>query len=219
MKFQLPRSRSGLLTLIGTAVCMAGCSASPWESEYRSAGVAAAPLVKESPVRVREVPWDRIQDTLRELESERAASDVHPDDWDPARKEAAKAKLLRGLQVSEDPRQVSVLGRSVFRTTDRVRPDDGELSTFARKIGATTVIWSNSYMGKTDVVRSEPVTEWRSGSWDSWDSHRGSRGFSESSTIWVPVVVQADERAWMAFFLRDTPRAVSAESAGAVEGR
>lgn len=203
-------------TLVAAAV-LGGCTASPWESEYRSSGaeatgsrrVAADP---DGTVRIREVSWERIQSTLHELDAERAASDIHPDDWDPQRKLAAKAKLLRGLQVSEDPRDVTVLGRSVFRTTDRVRPDDGGLIAFARKIGATTVIWSSSYMGKADVVRSEPVTEWRSGTWDRRDPDRGSRTFSENSTIWVPVVVQADERAWMAFFLRETPAAVSARA-------
>ncbi len=194
-------------------VLLGGCSASPWEAEYRSNADAAGAAALASPeraVRVREVAWERIQATLFELDAERAASDIHPDDWDDQRKAAAKAKLLRGLQIAENPRDVVVLGRSVFRTTDRVRPDDGELSAFARKIGATTVIWSNSYMGKADVVRSEPVTEWRSGSFDRWDERRGSRSWSENSTIWVPVVVQADERAWMAFFLREDPRAVSA---------
>jgi hypothetical protein len=187
-----------------------GCRTSPWESEYRSAGAAATPLVKEAPVRIREVPWERIQATLVELDKERTASDIHPDDWDAARKLEAKAKLLRGLQISEDPRSVEVLGRSVFRTTDAIRPDDGVLMAFARKKGATTVVWSSSYMGKTDVVRSEPVTEWRTGSWQRWNDNRGSTTWSESSTIWVPIVISADERAWMAFFLREPAPAVSA---------
>jgi hypothetical protein len=48
------------------------------------------------------------------------------------------------------------------------------------------------------------VTEWRSGSWSPRSSDGRSRTFSENSTIWVPIVVQQDERAWMAYFLRDT---------------
>lgn len=158
-------------------------------------------------VRIREVPWDRVQQTLRKLDAERAESDIHPDEWSESRRLTAKTDLLRGLQISEDPRTVQILGRSDFRTTDRiVRPsDDPELMKMARRLGATTVVWSSSYLGKADVTRSEPVTEWRSGSWSpSRLDERGNRTFSESSTIWVPVVVQADERAWMAYFLRES---------------
>lgn len=184
-----------------------GCQSSPWESEFRSSGASAATAIPDdAPLRIREVPWERIQNTLARLDAERAASDVHPDDWDQARKDAAKAELLRGLQVSEPPSSVQILGRSDFRTTNKlaVPADDAELKRFARKIGATTVIWSSSYLGKADVVRSEPVTEWRSGSWSPRSSDGRSRTFSENSTIWVPIVVQQDERAWMAYFLRDT---------------
>jgi hypothetical protein len=154
-------------------------------------------------VRIREVPWERIQQTLVELDRERIDSDIHPDDWDEDRKLDARTRLLRGLQVSADPRQVQVLGRSVFRTTEAIRPDDGSLTQFARKLGANAVIWSSSYMGKTEVVRSEPITEWRTGSWQRWHNAGGSQTWSESSTIWVPVIISADERAWMAFFLRE----------------
>lgn len=193
-----------LLAGIAAAAFAGGCASSPWESSFDSSGVAAPELAKDAPVRIRDVPWDRLQQTLAELERERESSDVHPDDWDPARKEAAKSRLLRGLQVSEDSSGVEILGRSVFRTTDPVRPDDGSLRDFARTIGANSVIWSSSYLGRTDVVRSEPVTEWRSGSWQHWDGRRSrTHTYSESSTVWVPVVVSADERAWMAYFLRE----------------
>lgn len=187
---------------------MAGCAASPWESEYRPSGTstAAVAATTDGPVRIREVPWERIQATLQRLDADRIASDIHPDEWDQDRKDRAKAELLRGLQISEDPGRVEILGRSDFRSTDTlVRPgEDAELLRFARKVGATTVIWSSSYVGKADVVRSEPVTEWRSGSWSPRHGDHSSRTYSENSTIWVPIVVQRDERAWMAYFLRES---------------
>jgi hypothetical protein len=202
--------RSRLTIACGaTLMVLAGCGSSPWASEFRSSGIAAGALTAQVPVRIREVPWDRIQQALAELEQERSESDIHPDDWDADRKLAAKTSLLRALQVSEDPRLVDVLGRSVFTTTDNIRPDDGELAKFARTKGATTVIWSSSYLGRTEVVRSEPVTEWRSGTWQRWHGRGGGTYWSESSTIWVPVVVTADQRAWMAFFLREPAPVVS----------
>lgn len=201
-----------LVALAVLAAGLIGCQPSPWESEFRAAGGARpiAARATDAPLRVREVPWERLQQTLGALEQERIASDTHPDDWSPQQKAAAKAALLRGLQISEDPEQIEILGRSDFLTTQRVRPDD-QLEAFARKIGATTVVWSTSYAGKTDVVRSEPVTEWRSGSWSpAFDRDSHSRSFSENSTIWVPVVVQADQRAFTAFFLRESPEALAA---------
>lgn len=201
--------RSVLVSTALVAVMVTvGCQSSPWESEFRSSGVTrpASPISDNAPLRVREVPWERIQNTLAKLDAERVASDIHPDEWDQARKDAAKAELLRGLQMSESPANIEILGRSDFRTTNQlgVPTDDPELRKFARSIGATTVVWSSSYLGKADVVRSEPVTEWRSGSWSPRSSDGRSRTFSENSTIWVPIVVQQDERAWMAYFLRDS---------------
>jgi len=202
------RRRSVGLVAIGLMVGLAGgvmgsCSTSPWQSEYVAAGTPIAAAEYRGAVRVREVPWERVQQTLTVLQKEWAESDVPPDEWSDAQKLERKAKLLRGLQVTSDPRSVEVLGRSEFRTTDRLRPDDGELMAFAKKIGATSVVWSSIYMGKTDVVRNEPVTEYRTGSHDRWNGGGNSRTFSETSTVYVPIVVKADERAWVAYFLRD----------------
>lgn len=194
------------LAALCAAMLLSGCTASRWESDFVSSGVSAPARSggETAPVRIREVPWDRLQATLAELQSDRTASDVHPDDWTAAQKREAKTKLLRGLQLVADPRNVDVLGRSEFRTTDYVRSDDGSLAKFARKLGATTVVWSSTYLGTTEVVRSEPVTEFRSGTFDRWhDGRRRGGSFSESSTIFVPVKVQADERVWVAYFLRE----------------
>ena len=111
-----------------------------------------------------------------------------------------RAKLLRGLQVTEDPATVQILGRSEFQTTDPVRPDDGSLAAFARKIGATTVVWTSKYRGRRDTVVDEPVTEWRTG---TITTARGRHTtFTESSTVWYPVLMKEDEYAFVAFFLR-----------------
>ena len=162
-------------------------------------GPAAPALSPTEPVRVREVPFDRIQATLTALTEQAAKSDTYPDEWAKDKKDAANAELLRGLQISEDPATIRVLGRSEFTTTDRVRPEDGTLEKFARKIGATTVVWSSAYRGKADIIVDHPVTEWRT---SSWGSRRG-RGvpFSETYTIWVPVRMSADQYAFVAFFL------------------
>lgn len=192
--------------LLAGCLLTAGCASSRWESEFVSSGLAAPvrSAGAAAAVRIREVPWERLQATLTELQADRAASDVHPDDWDEAQRREAKTKLLKGLQVGADPQTVDVLGRSEFRTTDRMRTDDGTLAGFANRIGATTVVWSSAYLGTTEVIRSEPVTEFRTGSFDRGHSSRRRSGtYSESSTIFVPVTVRADERVWVAYFLRE----------------
>jgi hypothetical protein len=194
-----------VLAWLGVVVmaCAAGC-ATQWERGYKPTGPTAAPLPAGTPVRLREVPFERVQETLRTLTEEAAKSDTHPEDWPQERKDAAKATLLRGLQVTEDPSRVRVLGRSDFSTTDHVRPDDGTLEQFARKVGATTVVWASMYRGRTDTIVDQPVTQWRTA------TVAGPRGrlwtYNESSTIWVPVSVSADEFAFVAFFLREDGR-------------
>lgn len=200
---------TSVLSLMGMAawaLTAAGCGPSVWKARFEPAGVEAPPRAANAAVQVREVPWERLEPALAELEKDVAASDVHPDDWPEERRAEARAKLLRGLQVSVDASAVQVLGRSYFRTTDDVRPGDGELAAFARELGATQVVWSRTHVGKADRIVQEPVTEYRTGWWDdpvSRDRRNGPSGrYTESSTTWVPVKVQADEYAFIAYYLR-----------------
>lgn len=199
---------SRLIPAVVFAACfLAGCSPSLWQSEYRAVATAP-PLPTGGTVVLREVPWERVQRTLEELRAEVEASDIHPDEWPAERRSAADAKLLRALQVSGDPSSVEILGRSVFRTTSRTRPDDGELSEFARRIGATMVVWSSKYLGKTETVVQEPLTEYVTETGSGYRDRHGVRrsdSYTRTSTLWVPVRVSADENAWMAFFLREVP--------------
>lgn len=145
---------------------------------------------------------------MTELDRQCAESDVPREQWTPEHKAAAKAELLRALQVTDPPESVEVLGVSRFRSTKLLRPgsDDSEsLSTFARSVNADTALWSIKYLGKTDTIVDRPVTtfssgygywgrgrRWRDDAWDNWGS----------STTWVPVRVQADEYLYVVFFLR-----------------
>lgn len=200
-----------VVPLLLLAVSLPGCVAtSVWESNY--IGTQWSPLAEGSAVQVRKVPWERVQGTLKDLEAQAAASDVHPEDWSEGKKFEVKGTLLRGLQVSDDAASIEVLGRSNFRTTSPVNPespDAGGMSEFARKIGATRVAWTSAYLGKADTIVQEPVSAWSRGTaWDSRDEkgRPRSRDYSENSTSWVPVRVQADEYAFVAYFLRDQGR-------------
>lgn len=192
------------LLLLLLAFAMGGCAASPWERNYVPHS-AAPRLPGSAAVSVRSVPWERVVGTLRELEAEVAASDSHPDEWPEERRAAARARLLRGLQVSESPERVAVVGRSEFRSTERIRPETAEgtarLASFARRVGADTVVWTARYVGKADAIVDQPVTTHAHGL-----LHRRGDGrdipYSETTTTWVPVVVRADEYAFIAYFLR-----------------
>lgn len=192
-----------LLALLVTPV-LGGC-ASEWERAYVGAQPNAAPLASGQAIRMRDVPWQRLDAALQTLEADRASSDAPPDEWPVEKKTAAKQTLLTALQVTAPVDSVEILGRSTFRTTSSsTAPNNGELESFARKIGADTVVWSSNYLGKAQVVRDEPVSEWRTGSWSSGrDGRRRYDSFSENSTIWVPIVVEADEHAYVAYFIRE----------------
>lgn len=196
------------LALLGALALLGGCAASPWRESFAPAAMAP-PLPKGAPVQLREVPWDRIMDARRELEAEAAASDVHPDEWPPERRAAAKERLLRALQVSEPPGAVDVVGRSEFSSAAALRPETpqgaGELSRVAREVGATRVVWSRRLLGKADVIVQEPITTFSHGTDFFRDRDRRGRSsgfYSEQSTAWVPIVVRADEWAYVAYFLR-----------------
>lgn len=200
---RLPRASATLATL---ALLITGCS-SPWQQSFEPVpGVAISPVASPVAVAValRRVPWERLDAALTELEGDLAASDIHPDEWPADRRAARDARLLTALQFSEPPDRCTILGRSVFTSTTSIRPTDGELADFARSIGATHAVWSTRFAGTTQIVRQEPVrsstTEWgRRRSDDRYDS------FSASTTAYVPVVVEADQHAWIAYFVRVAP--------------
>lgn len=191
--------RLSLLALLLTL--LTGCSTSHWEQEF-VATAPIQPLPKEADVHIREVDWDRLQRGLDDLRREAAESDVPQSEWTADQHEHAKALLLRTLQVTADPAHVDLIGRSEFRSTDHLRPDrDGQLAVLARKVGATEVVWSRRHLGKTDTIIEEPVTTYSTVHEWGGRRHRG-QSYTESSTTWVPVVVSADEFAYVAYFLR-----------------
>lgn len=209
-RFTRHRAVSGLL-LATAVVVLSGCSASPWSETYiGQRDPEAARLAQEGrahPVNVRSIPWERLQTTLDELRQEVVTSDIHPDEWSVEKKDAAKARLLKGLQVSDAPERILVLGHSEFRTTDTIRPEteqgQADLLAFARQVGADMVVWSGRSYGKVDRVVQEPVTTFSTGTdWSRHDGRNRPSSFSETSTTWVPVRVQLDELGYIAYFLR-----------------
>ena len=194
---------------VGLVLSMAGCATqSVWEQNLDQTNgdgtVALAPLGKAAPVTVRDIAWDRLQTTLGEIEQARSSSDIHVSEWTREQRDAEKAKLLRGLQVSQSPQSVTVVAHSQFRTTDGVGDPRQTLPEVARKLGANMVVYSTRVLGKTDKIVQEPVSSNRSGTvWyrDTDDRYR-SDNYNEQQTTWVPVRVSADEVGAIAFFLR-----------------
>jgi hypothetical protein len=190
-----------LLALTLLFSTLQGCAASPWEANYE--GAAGAPLPPNAPIQLREVSWDRLQSGLKDLEAEQAKSDVHPADWPAEKKAQFNERLLKILQVSDTPAQVEILGRSAFRTTSPRIPDrDPDISAFARKIGASKVAWSRRLVGRAEEIVQEPVTTFGTTYYDRGGRRRGPSYYTESYTTWVPVAVQSDEDAYVAYFLR-----------------
>lgn len=205
------RTSAGRMSKVGGVVgacaiwLVAGCVSSPWERSYVGRTVEPAPIGEPT---IRSIPWGRMVETLNAIEQRVSESDVHPDEWPAEKKGEQKALLLKGLQVSEAPGSVQVLGRSDFRTTDVIRPEQAgdarALRAFASKVGADMVVWSRRDLGKTDAIIDRPVTTYRSGT--DWfresDGSRRHEPYSETATTWIPVRIARDEFGFTAFFLR-----------------
>ncbi|XVJ59613.1 MAG: hypothetical protein HEQ23_09500 [Tepidisphaera sp.] len=185
------------------AVLGMGCETSRWETGLARGPDAASPLPQGSSVRVREVPWERVEATLASLRADVAASSVHPDEWPAEKREEHKIRLLNGLQISESPTSVKVLGKTEFRAADKVVIPSEELTKLALGLGADTVVWSSRPLGKADRIVQEPVTWYNDGTTHWRDKDGGA--FGEMRTGWVPVRVQVDETGYVGFFLRSKP--------------
>lgn len=201
MKLLMPYMHRLVCVLI---LAISGC-ASAWKNHYR--GAEPGVFAPTESVTIREIPWSRLDETLRSIESARAASDIHPDEWTDAQRAAEHAALLRGLQVSEDPGSVVVIGRSVFRSTDHLRPEDGSLERFARSIGADLAVWSANHLGTRRVTRQQPVHEhgYTTRRITTPDGRKRTEHIPWDRTFYVPVAVDADEYAWVVYYLRRSP--------------
>jgi hypothetical protein len=168
-------------------------------------GSSSGPSGAKSLLAVREqkIVWERMDMALSALNQAQVESDVPRESWSKAQWEAADRKVLTALQAP-DP-NAEILGVSRFRTVDFERPNDGDLAKMGSKIGARLVIWSSRYAGKGSKVSRETVF---SQDWDTdhyYDPHSGRYRrsvFPDQRTSSVPVVVEADEFEFVAFWLR-----------------
>lgn len=192
--------RSLAVLIAGALATLTACT-SPWEASYEPARPAFPPTER---VAIRQVAWTRVDDVLRTIEADRAASDTHPDEWPQARLDMEKADLLRALQLSEPPEKLEIIGRSVFTATEDVGLLDGSLSSFATSIGADYAVWSSTYLGKADTIEREPVTTtgYAFGGRRGFGGHRDFGYYPYQETIYVPVVVQRDQFAWLVYYVR-----------------
>ncbi len=195
-----------LLAMCLLATGLGGCGVSSvWDRSLQVGPDTGAAY--NGKVTMRTVPWERVEATLGELHQEIATSDIHPDDWSDQKKAAAKAKLVRGLQVSQDPARVLFLGNSRFRTTDDLTKAQADLGRIAKNLNADMVVWSSRVLGKTDVIVDRPVTSstWGTGWFRDTDGERRPDTFTAHTTSWVPVRVTLDETGAVAYFLRVNP--------------
>lgn len=194
------------MSLVMVALC--GCTTGgQWTNHYqpevlgRVEGTGPV-LGEQDAVEIREVAWERMEAALN-VERRGGLGDIHPRDWTDDIRSTEREALLRELQVT-DPGATTILGRATFASTEVATKK--ELLAKARKVGANRVIVSTRPLGQREVIRDEPVTTTSSGT--RWSSRRDRDGryrhesYSETSTTYVPVVVDADLIQYAAYFLR-----------------
>lgn len=198
-------SRGLFVCVLFVFVAALGGCASPWQRTFRAS--SSAEFEPTAHVIIRGVPWSRLDAALRENARVRAESDVHPDEWTAEQRAEERDRLVNALQLSEDPGDIAILGRSVFRTTRDVDPLDGSLERFARSIGADYVIWSTTTLGKAQSVEQEPVTRhgYASRRFRSRDGRHDDATYWYDETVFVPVVVEREQYAWMIYYIRVLP--------------
>ena len=191
-----------LLISIVMLTALSGCT-NVWQQSYQPYHGAPA-LTSPNEVTVREIPWQRMEAALQEQEEMLAQSDVHWEEWTEEQRNEANSKLLRALQISDDPDRVTLMGVSSFRTTDRITPWDGKLAEFAKQKGAHYAVWANRYRGKAETIVTQTVwsdsTDYITYEDATGEDRRATRQRSTSTDI--PLVVEKNETGYTAFFLR-----------------
>ena len=188
---------------IAVFAMLTGCT-SVWQDSYQPY-LNTPSLRADESVTVREIPWQRMQAALQEQEDIAAATDVHWEEWTKEQRLEANSKLLKALQISDDPSRVRIVGVSSFRTTDKVKPWDGQLESFARQHGAHYAIWADRYLGKAETIVTRTVWSDTTDYIDYEDPASGTdrRATRHRSTSrQIPLVVAKNETGFTAFFLR-----------------
>lgn len=193
-----------LLSALLCAAALTGC-ANRWSTSFEPAvGATGIVYPPTQHVTVRQVPWARLVPTLDGIQERLITTDVHPSEWSDETRREVQTDLLLALQF-EPTDDAEVFGVSSFSTTDDVRPESGELATYARSIGADYVVWADRSLGLRDTIVREPVQT--SGVYGGWGYGRRSRGHGglSTETVWVPVVVERENIAFLAFYVRTGP--------------
>ncbi len=187
------------LALLGSALALGACAASPWERNFEpEPGIVTGPPIPTDAVVVRPAPFERVDEALRAFEQAWAESDVYWEDWPEHEKRAHTDRLIEALQLPGGTDAWTLLGASRFTSFDDPRPEGRELRAFAADIGADHAIWTSYYVGKSERVVDRPV---HYPSWHVRSSRHGHETGIGSHTVWVPVTIEDDETLWMAFFL------------------
>ncbi len=169
-----------------------------WQESYRPFASAALPRARRWSC---EIPWERMELSAR---AGTAAGLVGCalGGWDRDQRRAANEKLLKAASDQRRPRAGAPDRREPFRTTDRVRPWDGEPS-LRPQAGCTTRSGPTG-TGKAETIVRQTVwsdtTDYISYEDAGGNNRRATPARSKSSE--VPVVVEQDETGFTAFFLR-----------------
>jgi hypothetical protein len=164
-------------------------------------------FVPTESVKVRTVEFDRLDSYVKADDRSRSASNVAVEDESPEQMRARTARLLQTLRIPERAEDVTILGVSSFIGFAVSDPHDGQLETFAKKIGADYAVASFHYEGKYDSVMTVPQTSF-SQSYGTMNAY-GTGGYAvgqyqgtSTSTTYVPVPVTRDAYSNVAVFVR-----------------
>ena len=198
---------------VAILLLLAGGCANPWKEAFEpNQDLGAAQYPRTAALgddAIREVEHERLLKFTENERQRRIASATAPVDQSPDEKRAAKDRLLEALQLPWRGDEAVVIGSSQFVTAAPLKPRaDKKLRDFARKIGATAVVVSGSYLGQAQRMDTVPVTSYTRDTYIRHSFDRNGRrvprteSVDSSSTTWVPMQVTEDQFAYHAFFVR-----------------
>lgn len=212
MSSTTPATRLLTLALMFCGCILSGCAApNRWQETFtQNPSLRDFQPPPTSETIVRTVEWDRLEAFDAESRQRLARTDIPIDEWTPDQHRREFADFLRTLRITEEPEQVLLLGSSSFISDGRPNLLDGELESFARKLGADYAVTTSRHLGARRTIIRVPVTTYSTRTSTFFDSDRRRRSgratFDEtiSETTWVPREIDIDAHHTITYFFRKT---------------
>lgn len=188
---------------------LAGCTSSNgWRQFYQpSRSQSPISIGPRDTVEVRVASISQFADAGNALRAYYDQRRMAPEDGSAEDGRATRQLLLDALRVPLSANSTAILGFSGFNSSEAARPDDPNLLSFAKSVGADIVVIGWEYAGQRTGYTSVPVMSNTYSNATATAYGRGgmatayASGYSNTMTM-VPVQTTIDQWTTVAWFIR-----------------